>query len=234
MDEGKDTSFKISVFKIPIHTSDSVKWASVFKTKERDFSPVYRQPSFTSLQNPVNIKKDIMLNKNMKEFFAVHRAGIKLQPLCDVDTYYSEKKMLENHNKRISSVNMAHDSQEKATLKIQETLNEKIRNVNKQILKDEEMIQKTFYQFWEDRKLYLTKVRERRALFLEEKKQKTEERLLVQKLNNERTHVIKGMINMDRSKKNKAILNEKKRIVKQRQETERYRRGLIKQIQEMR
>ncbi|XP_004603704.2 leucine-rich repeat and IQ domain-containing protein 3 [Sorex araneus] len=231
-DEKLDKSFKISVFKAPIHTADSVKYASVLKTREQDSLPVYGQPRYTSLQKPLYSYKDIMLKKNMKDFFAVHRAGMKLQSVCDVDRYYSQLKNLEDRDKRVSAQNMAHASQEKSTLKVQEMLNEKIHNVKKHRLKEKETMQKGFQQFWQNRNLYLTRVKERRNLFLKEKRQKTEERLLIQNLSNERSRVLRGMIHMHRLKMNEEVQNEKKMIVKQRLEIERFQRNLVKQMKE--
>ncbi|XP_055978879.1 leucine-rich repeat and IQ domain-containing protein 3 [Sorex fumeus] len=233
-DEKLDKSFKISVFKVPIRTLDSVKCASVVKTKEQDSLPVYGQARYASLQKPVCTYKDIKLKKNMKEFFTVHRAGMRLQSLCDVDKYYSELKNLEEYHKRVSARNMTRASQEKATLKVKEILNEKIHNVKKHRLKEEETMQMGFQQFRQNRNLYLGRVKERRNLFLKEKRQKTEERLLIQNLSNERSRVLRGIIYMDRLKMNEEVQNEKKMIVKQRLETERFQRNLVKQMKEVR
>ncbi|GAB5575180.1 leucine-rich repeat and IQ domain-containing protein 3 isoform X3 [Prionailurus iriomotensis] len=233
--EELDASFRISVFKLPIHTSGSLKYAALLKEKEQDYFPTYVQPFSTTHQKPEITKKDMLLKGNVrKEFFTTHRTGIKLRTLCDIDKCYSEQKKQESHKKKITAVTLAQVAQERVSLAVQENLNKKKNAAQKLIAKDNETIRNGLQQLWQDRFNYLEKVKERRARFLREKKQKAEDRLLIQNISNERTLLCKGMIKMDRLRKNQAVLQEKSLIVQQRLEMEKYQKNLLKQMKEIR
>ncbi|XP_049474823.1 leucine-rich repeat and IQ domain-containing protein 3 [Panthera uncia] len=233
--EELDASFRISVFKLPIHTSGSLKYAALLKEKEQDYFPTYVQPFSTTHQKPEITKKDMLLKGNVrKEFFTTHRTGIKLRTLCDIDKCYSEQKKQESHKKKITAVTLAQVAQERVSLAVQENLNKKKNAAQKLIAKDNETIRNGLQQLWQDRFNYLEKVKERRAQFLKEKKQKAEDRLLIQNISNERTLLCKGMIKMDRLRKNQAVLQEKSLIVQQRLEMEKYQKNLLKQMKEIR
>ncbi|KAL2772365.1 leucine-rich repeat and IQ domain-containing protein 3 isoform 2 [Daubentonia madagascariensis] len=76
-DEELDTSFRISVFKLPIHTSSPMKYAAVLKEKKQDSFPAYAQSFSTTHPKPIT-KKDTLLERSIrKEFFTTHRAGLK-------------------------------------------------------------------------------------------------------------------------------------------------------------
>ncbi|XP_044891949.1 leucine-rich repeat and IQ domain-containing protein 3 isoform X3 [Felis catus] len=233
--EELDASFRISVFKLPIHTSGSLKYAALLKEKEQDYFPTYVQPFSTTHQKPEITKKDMLLKGNVrKEFFTTHRTGIKLRTLCDIDKCYSEQKKQESHKKKITAVTLAQVAQERVSLAVQENLNKKKNAAQKLTAKDNETIRNGLQQLWQDRFNYLEKVKERRARFLKEKKQKAEDRLLIQNISNERTLLCKGMIKMDRLRKNQAVLQEKSLIVQQRLEMEKYQKNLLKQMKEIR
>ncbi|XP_012515106.1 PREDICTED: leucine-rich repeat and IQ domain-containing protein 3 [Propithecus coquereli] len=233
-DEELDASFRISVFKLPIYTSSPVKYAAVLKEKKQDSFPVYAQSFSTTHPQPIT-KKDTLLDRSMKkEFFATHRAGIKLQMLSDVDKYYTEQKNQECHKEKITAIAMAQVAQRRVSLAVHENLNNKRYAAQKLIEKDNEAIQNGLQQLRKDRFNYHEKVRERRAAFLKEKTQKATERLLVQDLNNERTLLMKGTLKLDRWKKNEALLKEKRLIVQQKRRTEKYRKNLLKQMKEFR
>ncbi|XP_014938681.3 leucine-rich repeat and IQ domain-containing protein 3 isoform X1 [Acinonyx jubatus] len=233
--EELDASFRVSVFKLPIYTSGSLKYDALLKEKEQDYFPTYVQPFSTTHQKPEITKKDMLLKGNVrKEFFITHRTGIKLRTLCDIDKCYSEQKKQESHKKKITAVTLAQVAQERVSLAVQENLNKKKNAAQKLIAKDNETIRNGLQQLWQDRFNYLEKVKERRARFLKEKKQKAEDRLLIQNISNERTLLCKGMIKMDRLRKNQAVLQEKSLIVQQRLEMEKYQKNLLKQMKEIR
>lgn len=129
---------------------------------------------------------------------------------------------------------MAQVAQERVSLAVQENLNKKKYAAQKLIAKNNETIKNSLQQLWQDRFNYLEKARKRKALFLEEKKQRAEDRLLIQNLNNERTLLAKEMIKIDRLKKNQAALKEKSLIVRQKLETEKHQKDLVKQMKEIR
>nr|KAF6444370.1 leucine rich repeats and IQ motif containing 3 [Molossus molossus] len=132
------------------------------------------------------------------------------------------------------AVSMAQVAQEKGALIVQETLYKKKCAAQKRMAEDNRAIQTGLQQLWQDRSNYLQKVRERRALFLEEKKQRAKDRLLIQDLSNERSVWTKGLYKIDRLKEKKALLNEKCLIVQQRRETEKYQKDLLKRTKELR
>lgn len=234
-DEELDVSFRISVFKLPIHTLDSLRYAALLRAKEQDYFPTYAQPFSPAHQKPVVKIKDMLMGKKIRrEFLATHRAGMKLQPLCDVDKYFSEQKKQESSKNKVTAVSMAQMAQERSRINIRENLNNKIYATHKLTARDDEIIQDGLQQLYQDRSSYLEKVKERRAQFLEEKKQKAKDRLLIQNLNNERTLLTEGMIAIDRLKNKQAALKEKSLIVQQKLATEKYQRDLLKQMKEIR
>ncbi|XP_023975636.1 leucine-rich repeat and IQ domain-containing protein 3 [Physeter macrocephalus] len=234
-DEELDVSFRISVFKLPIHTSDSLRYAALLKAKEKDSFPMYTQPLSTTHQKPVIKIKDMLLEKSVRrEFFTTQRTGMKLQALYDIDKYCSEQKKQASYKNKVTPVSMAQVAQERVRLTIQENLNKKIYTTHKLTARDNKTIQNGLQRLWQDRSTYLEKVKERRVLFLEEKKQKAKDRLLIQNLNNERTLLTKEMTKIDRLKKKQAVLKEKSLIVQQKLATEKYQKDLLKQMKEIR
>uniref|UniRef100_A0A5G2QEP8 Leucine rich repeats and IQ motif containing 3 n=1 Tax=Sus scrofa TaxID=9823 RepID=A0A5G2QEP8_PIG len=234
-DEELDVSFRISVFKLPIYTSDSLKYTAVLKVKEQDSFPTCAQPFSTTHQKPVIKIKDMLLEKSVrKEFFTTQRTGMKLQTLCDIDKYGSEQKQQESHKNKVTAVRMAQVAQERIRLAIQENLDKKIYATHKLTARDNKTIQNGLQRLWQDRSNYLEKVKEKRALFLEGKNQKTQERLLIQNLNNERTFLIKGMNRIDRLKQKQAALKDKNLFVQQKLIAEKYQRDFLKQMKEIR
>lgn len=129
---------------------------------------------------------------------------------------------------------MAQVAQEGVSLAVQKNLNKKKFAAQKLIAKNNETIKNGLQWLWQDRFNYLEKAGKRKALFLEEKKQRAEDHLLIQNLNNERTLLAKEMIKIDRLKKNQAALKEKSLIVRQKLETEKHQKDLVKQMKEIR
>ncbi|XP_014399835.1 PREDICTED: leucine-rich repeat and IQ domain-containing protein 3 [Myotis brandtii] len=233
-DEELHASFRISVFKLPIHSSDSLKYA-VLKKKEQASFPTYTQPLSTTQQKPVITKPHLLLEKNARrEFFTIHRTGIKLKTLYDIDEYHLEQKKQESHKKNGIAITKAKTAQEKVSLNVQEMLQKKKRAVQKQMAEDNRAIQNGLYQLWQVRSNYLEKVRERRALFLEEKNQKARDRLLIQNLNNELIIWDRSVNKMKILKKNNDLLKEKHLIVQGKRETERLQKDLRKYMMELR
>ncbi|XP_017711023.1 PREDICTED: leucine-rich repeat and IQ domain-containing protein 3 isoform X2 [Rhinopithecus bieti] len=233
VDEKLDTSFRISVFKLPICTSVSLKNIAVLKENKQDFFPAYPQPIFATHPKQI-IKKDIRLERSMKEFFATQRAGMKLRTFSDIDKYYTEQKKQECHKEKVRVVAMAQVARERVRVTVNEHLNQKKYATQKLIEENKEIIQNGLRQVWQNRFNYLEKAREKRALFLKEKSQKAAERLLVQNLNNERTLLTRGLLKIDRLKKNEAVLKEKSLIVKQKLKAETYGKNLLKEMKKVR
>ncbi|KAL4830664.1 hypothetical protein H8958_001118 [Nasalis larvatus] len=233
VDEKLDTSFRISVFKLPICTSVSLKNIAVLKENKQDFFPAYPQPIFATHPKQI-IKKDIRLERSMKEFFATQRAGMKLRTFSDIDKYYTEQKKQECHKEKVRVVAMAQVARERVSVTVNEHLNQKKYATQKLIEENKEIIQNGLRQVWQNRFNYLEKARERRALFLKEKSQKAAEHLLVQNLNNERTLLTRGLLKIDRLKKNEAVLKEKSLIVKQKLKAEKYGNNLLKEMKKVR
>ncbi|KAI4549429.1 hypothetical protein MG293_001759, partial [Ovis ammon polii] len=234
-DEELDVNFRISVFKLPIHTLDSLRYAAPLRAKEQDYFPMYAKPFSPAHQKPIVKIKDVPMEKKIRrEFLATHRAGMKLQALCDVDKYFSEQKKQESSKNKVTAVSMAQIAQERSRITIRENSNNKIHATHKLTARDDEIIQDGLQQLYQDRSSYLEKVKERRAQFLKEKKQKAKDRLLIQNLNNERTLLTKGMTAIDRLKNKQAALKEKSLIVQQKLATEKYQRDLHKQMKEIR
>ncbi|ELW68024.1 Leucine-rich repeat and IQ domain-containing protein 3 [Tupaia chinensis] len=233
-EEELDTSFRLSVSKLPLHTSDSSMYATVLKEKRQDYFPAHAQPFSTTHQNPVT-KKDSLMERNIKrEFFMTHRAGMKLQKLNEIDKYYTEQKKQECYKEKMTAVTMAQIARERVSLTLHEYLNNKKYTAQKLIEKDNEAIQNGLRQLWKDKFNYLEKVRARRSLFLKEKKQKAADHELVRNLNNERTLLMKGMIKIDRLKNDEAVQKKKQLIVQEKLTTEKRQKDLFKQWKDFR
>lgn len=232
-DEELHASFRISVFKLPIHSSDSLKHA-VLKKKEQASFPTYAQPLSTPHQKPAITKPHLLLEKNAREFFMTHRTGIKLKTLYDIDEYYLEQEKQESHKKKRIAVTMAKIAQEKVGLNVQEMLQKKKWAVQKRMAEDNIAIRDGLYQLWRVRSNYLEKVRERRALFLQEKNRKATDRLLIQNLHNDLTVWDKNINKIKDLKNNKDLLKEKRLIVQQKREKERLQKDLRNYMKQLR
>ncbi|XP_049559141.1 leucine-rich repeat and IQ domain-containing protein 3 isoform X2 [Orcinus orca] len=234
-DEELDVGFRISVFKLPVHTSDSLRYTALLKAKEQDYFPMYTEPLSTTHQKPVIKIKDMLLEKSVRrEFLTTQRTGMKLQALYDIDKYCSEQKKQASYKNKVTAVSVAQVAKERVRITIQENLNKKIHATHKLTARDNKTIQNGLQRLRQDRSNYLEKVKERRVLFLEEKQQKAKDRLLIQNLNNERTLLTKAMTKIDRLKKKQAVLKEKSLIVQQKLATEKYQKDLLKQMKEIR
>ncbi|XP_060058163.1 leucine-rich repeat and IQ domain-containing protein 3 isoform X3 [Erinaceus europaeus] len=228
-DEELATSFRISVSKLPLYTLD------VVKKKEQCFFPVGAYQFSNIFQKPMIKRKDFLLKNNMKrDFLMIHRTGMNLEAVYNIDKHYSELKKEEIHKNKIAAVKAARTAEERVASTVQETSNNKIYAAQKQARKDNKAIQSGLQQHWREKFTYLEEVRERRALFLKEKSQKAANRLLIQTISNERDLLIKGVININRLKNNLDALNEKSRIVQQQRETEKYQRELNQQMKKIR
>lgn len=232
-DEELRASFRISVFKLPIHSSDSLEYVMMKKKAQASF-PTYTQPFSTTHQKPVITQPHLLLEKKAREFFRIHRTGIKLRTLYDIDEYHLEQKKQESQKKSRMAITMAKTAQDKVSLNVQEMLQKKKRAVQKQMAEDNRAIRDGLYQLWQVRSNYLEKVRERRDLFLEEKHHKAKDRLLIQNLNNELAILDKNVNKMKQLKKKNDLLREKYLIVQQKRETEKLQKDLYKYMKELR
>jgi hypothetical protein len=232
-EEEFDASFRISSFKLPIHALGSLTYAAVLKQKKQDYLPAYAQPLSTTHPKPI-IKKGTQLERDIRrEFLTTQRAGVKLHTFKDIDEYFTEQKK-EHYKEKATAEAMAQIAQQRVRVHVQEHFDNKKYTVQKLMARDNEKIQKALQQVWQDRLNYLKKVRERRTLFLAEKKQKAADRLLVQKLNNEHTFLSREMTKTDRLKKNEAILKQRYLMTQQKIREEKYRQDLLKEMKKIR
>ncbi|XP_045148140.1 leucine-rich repeat and IQ domain-containing protein 3 isoform X2 [Echinops telfairi] len=231
-DEDFDDSFRVTVSKLPIYASDFSKDALVFK-EQKDAFPSYIQSHPVIHQKPIINRESASERNIIREFFITQRNGMKLKAVCDIDHYYMEEKKQRSHKEKLTAVAVANIARGKA----QQTVKESVckRNYIAQQIegKHAEAIQKGLQQHWQDRANYIEQVRERRGRFLEEKKRKTADRLLIQDLNNGRTIFSQGIMRANRLRKNTAILKEKSNIVQQKRNMEKYQEELRKQMKKI-
>ncbi|XP_053448739.1 leucine-rich repeat and IQ domain-containing protein 3 [Nycticebus coucang] len=232
-DQEVDTSFRISVVKLPIYTSSPLKYAEIVKEKKKDFFPAYARSPPVIHPKPI-IKKDTLLETRRKEFFATHRVGMRLQTLRDIDKYYTEQKNQRLCHQKGIAVTVAQIAQERNNVSVQENLSNKKYAVQKRTEKHKETVRNGLQQLQKDKLNYLEKVTERRALFLKENTEKAAQRFLVQSLNNGRTLLAKRMRAGDRLKEIEAVQKEKTLAVQQKRKAEKYRKNLLKQMKEYR
>ncbi|XP_004634088.1 leucine-rich repeat and IQ domain-containing protein 3 [Octodon degus] len=231
-DEELDTSFSISSFKLPIYTSSPLKYAEALKEKQVSF-PALTQPFSITQPKPL-IKKDTVLERKRRKKFPTQGLGIKLQMLNDVDEYYTEQKKQDLRTEKVKTVVTAQTAQARASITTEEKVIKKKDTERKLIERHKETIQRGLQQLLQERLNYLEKVKERRALFLEQKNQKAADHLLIQSLNNERTLLLKGMVNIDRLNKNEAVLREKKLMVQENLKAEKYQNIVLKHMKKIR
>ncbi|XP_051712321.2 leucine-rich repeat and IQ domain-containing protein 3 [Oryctolagus cuniculus] len=232
--EDVDTSFSVSVLKLPIETSGSLKSDAPLKEKKQLLLPVCPKPLSTTHPKPI-IKKETVSETNLRnEFFETRGAGIKPQTVNDIYKYYKEQKKQEFHKEKVTAVAMAKVAQERISLTVEENLNKKTHAAQKLRERDKEIVQIGLQQHCQARFNYIAKVRGRRTLFLEEKKRKAAERLLVQNLNNERALLIKGLLKVDRIKKKEANLKERHLISLRKLQEENIQKDLRKRMKEFR
>ncbi|XP_058537226.1 leucine-rich repeat and IQ domain-containing protein 3 [Ochotona princeps] len=233
-DEEFEPNFRVSVLKVPIHRSDSLKCAVLLKEMKQFSFPAYVKPFSTTYPKPV-IRKETVLEKNLrKEFFETCGFSINHKAVNDIDKYFTNQKKQEHHQEKAAAVAMAKASQKRVVLAVRENRNKKNYATKKLREKDKEMLQIGLQQHCQSRFNYIANVRGRRSLFLEEKQRKAAERLLVQNLNNERNLLIKGLIKVDRIKKIEAMQREKRLISMRKLQEEKLQRDLRKRVKEFR
>lgn len=233
-DEEFEPHFRVAVLKVPIHTSDSLKYAVLLKERKQVSFPVYVKPFSTIYPKPV-IRKETVLEKNLrKEFFETCGFGIHHKTVNDIDKYYTNQKNQEHHQEKAAAVAMAKAADKRVLLTVRENRNKKNYATKKLREKDKEMLQIGLQQHCQSRFNYIANVRGRRSMFLEEKQRKAAERLLVQNLNNERNLLIKGLIKVDRIKKIEAMQREKRLISMRKLQEEKLQRDLRKRVKEFR
>ncbi|KAM4871918.1 leucine-rich repeat and IQ domain-containing protein 3 [Thomomys bottae] len=228
-----DANFRISSFRLPIHTSNSLRYISLLKKKRQNYFPEYSELFPTSPSKPIN-KKDSFSEQNVREFLTTQRSGMKFHVFNDIEEYFDMQKKDVHYKEKVTAIAMAHVAQKTLNVSVLEKLNNKKYTARKRFIRDSEAIQKRLQQCWQERLHYLNKTRERRIQFLKEKIGKTEDRILVQNLSNERIFLSKRMDKVDRIKKNDAVLRQKYRVTQEQLKEEKHRKHLLKQMKELR
>uniref|UniRef100_A0A8C6GQ08 Leucine-rich repeats and IQ motif containing 3 n=1 Tax=Mus spicilegus TaxID=10103 RepID=A0A8C6GQ08_MUSSI len=233
-DEEVDTKFRISAMKIPLYSSRSLKYGAMLKEMKWDYFPEYLQPFPATRQRPPVKRETLWKLKKRREFLATQRAGIKLHMFDDVDKYYSEQKQHEEEARKFAAMVAAQVTQERASVNIREKLNKKIYMTRKLMEKDNETIQKGLQQIWRERLAYLEKVRERKFMFLAEKKLNAADQSLVISLNNERSILLKGITQVERLKKHMSEKKAKHLDVIEKREEQKYKQDLLMEMKKLR
>ncbi|XP_051052016.1 leucine-rich repeat and IQ domain-containing protein 3 [Phodopus roborovskii] len=233
-DEEVDTRFRLSTMKIPLYSPRSLKYGAVLKEMKRDYFPDYLQPLPATRPKPPIIRLPLKELRERREFLATQRAGLELQAFKDLDKYHSDRKHQEKQAEKSTIVVMAQIDQQRARFSIRETLRRKMYMAQRQMEKDNEMIQKGLRQIWRKKLAYLEKVRERKTMFLAEKKLNALDHSLVQNINNERALLLRGIFQVDRMKKNMNELEQKQHIVNEKRNAEKYKQSLLRQLKELR
>ncbi|XP_034356845.1 leucine-rich repeat and IQ domain-containing protein 3 [Arvicanthis niloticus] len=233
-DEDVDTKFRISAMKIPLYSSRSLKYGTMLKEMKWDYFPEYLQPFPATRQKPPVKRETQRELKERREFLATQRAGMKLSMFNDVDKYYSEQKQQEEEAKKFAAMVAAQVAQERARLNIGENLRKKISRTRRLMEKDNEKIQKGLQQIWKEKLTYLEKVRERKSMFLAEKKLNAADQSLVLSLNNERSILLRGMVQVDKLKRNLAQIKAKHLDVNEKWERQNYKHNLLMEMKKLR
>lgn len=229
-----DTGFRISAMKIPLYPPRSLKYGAVLKEMKRDYFPDYLLPLPATRPKPAIQRVTLKELNERRDFVTSTIAGLNLHLLTDLDKYHVERKRQEKQAEKSTAVVRAQIAQERARLSVRENLRRNFYMTQKLIEKDNEMIQKGLRQVWKEKLAYLEKVRERKTMFLAEKKLNAADHSLVQTISNERSLLLKGIIQDDRWKKNSSDLRAKHLNVKEKRKTQKYRQSLMRQMKELR
>ncbi|EGW05984.1 leucine-rich repeat and IQ domain-containing protein 3 isoform X1 [Cricetulus griseus] len=233
-DEEMDISFRVSTLKIPLYSSPSLKYGSVLKEMKPDYFSDYLQPIPGTHPKPPIKRETLEELKKRKEFLASQRAGMKLFMFNDLDKYHSDRKHQEKQAEKSAVVVLAQAARSRARYSIRESLRKKTILAQKLMERDNEAIQKGLRQIWKEKLAYLEKVRERKTMFLAEKKLNALDHSLVQNTNNERTLLLKGIFQVDKMKKEMEELRQKHLIVVEQWRTEKFKQSMLRHMKEMR
>ncbi|XP_036046293.1 leucine-rich repeat and IQ domain-containing protein 3 isoform X3 [Onychomys torridus] len=233
-DEEVDTGFRISAMKIPLYPPRSLKYGAVLKEMKRDYFPDYLLQLPATRPKPAIQRVTLKELRERREFVTSRIAGLNLHLLTDLDKYHSEQKRQEKQAEKSTAVIRAQIAEERARLSVRENLRRNLYMTQKLIEKDNEMIQKGLRQVWKEKLAYLEKARERKTMFLAEKKLNAADHSLVQTISNERSLLLKGIIQDERMKKNLSDLRVKHLNVKEKRKTQKYRQSLMRQMKELR
>lgn len=229
-----DISFRVSTLKIPLYSSPSLKYGSVLKEMKPDYFSDYLQPIPGTHPKPPIKRETLEELKKRKEFLASQRAGMKLFMFNDLDKYHSDRKHQEKQAEKSAVVVLAQAARSRARYSIRESLRKKTILAQKLMERDNEAIQKGLRQIWKEKLAYLEKVRERKTMFLAEKKLNALDHSLVQNTNNERTLLLKGIFQVDKMKKEMEELRQKHLIVVEQWRTEKFKQSMLRHMKEMR
>ncbi|XP_040607485.1 leucine-rich repeat and IQ domain-containing protein 3 isoform X1 [Mesocricetus auratus] len=233
-DEEADTRFRISSVKIPLYSTRSLTYGAMLREMKWEYFPDYLQPLPASRPKAEIKRQTLEELKERREFLASQRAGVKLHMFNDIDKYHSEQRHQEKQAEKSTFVVMAQIAQERARLSVRDALSRKMFTAQRLMEKDNETLQKGLRQIWKEKLAYLEKVRERKTMFLAEKKLNALDHSLVQSINNERTLLLKGIFEVDRMKRNMNELRKKHLMVTDKRKTEKYKQSMLRQLKEIR
>ncbi|XP_063138479.1 leucine-rich repeat and IQ domain-containing protein 3 isoform X1 [Rattus norvegicus] len=233
-DEEVDTKFRISAMKIPLCPSRSLKYRAMLKEIKWDYFPEYLQPLPATRQKPQVKRETHEELKERRNFLASQRAGMDLHLFNDIDKYYSEQRQQEEEARKFAATAAAQVAQERARLNTSENLRKKISMARKLMQKDNETIQKGLRHIWKERLNYLEKVRERKSMFLAEKKLNAADQSLVLSLNNERSILLRGIIQVDKLKRDLSEMKAKHFDVIEKREKRKYKQNLLTEMKKLR
>ncbi|KAL1772244.1 leucine-rich repeat and IQ domain-containing protein 3 [Sigmodon hispidus] len=233
-DEEVDVRFRISAMKVPLYFPRSIKYGAMLKEMKQDYFPDYLQPLPATRPRPAVKRETHQELKDRREFLASLRANMEFHIFDNLDKYHLERKHQEKVAEKSTAVAMAQVAREKAKLNIRDSLKRKMYMTQKLMEKDNETIKKGLQQIWKEKLAYLEKVRERKFMFLAEKKLNAADHSLVQNISNERSLLLKGIIQVDRMKENLADSREKHQKVKGKWKSEKYKQNLMRHMKENR
>ncbi|XP_051021742.1 leucine-rich repeat and IQ domain-containing protein 3 [Acomys russatus] len=233
-EEEMDIRFRVPAMKIPLYSHRPLKCGEILKQMKHRYFPSYLQPLPATRSKPPIERETYRELKKRREFLATHRTGMQLHMFNDVDKYQSGREQQEHEARKVTAVIAAQVAQERARLDVREHLRKKASMAQKLMEKDNEALQEDLRQIWKEKLTYLAKVRERKSMFLAEKKLNTADHSLVQSINNERTQLLKGIIHVDRMNYNLERLREKRLTVSKKRKTEKHKQSLLRQMRELR
>ncbi|XP_038601739.1 leucine-rich repeat and IQ domain-containing protein 3 [Tachyglossus aculeatus] len=232
VEENLNVNFRISVSRAPMHDPELEKnIGMVYQQQKQDHQPEI--PRFAPILPHHTSKHKIDYHQARKEkrLFAKTGESMRLAPLYAIDKTYKEKHKCEERRKRAHKVHQVQMARNEVNQNVREFLEKKKDYVQKQCEKDNRKIQGSLEQVQLRRSQLIQEARQRRSLFLEEKRRNAAERLLARNFNNQHAALTKELFRLDRSRKKEDIVEEKSLVVKECRESHKRWKEVVRKMQ---
>ncbi|XP_056670904.1 leucine-rich repeat and IQ domain-containing protein 3 isoform X2 [Monodelphis domestica] len=224
-----DFSFSMPVMKARMHLTSP----SLLLPKLKEIKPeTYHRPTFRlcHLVEKPEVQIIPYLERVEKKKPARPLCTVDFGPLLSVDRQYLKKEQKRNQQEKIALIAMIHLTDEITNQSVRDYIQERILSVKKRNEEESKKINEHLENFQANKTRVMKEFHERKTKFLEERQQRTEDRMLVEEICNQHCTLTKELFQFDRFKKRQDVMNDKKEFVNKMRETEKYRKTLVKRM----